>query len=213
MPKDFDIKNKFDTYIHFVLKQVHPDIGITEASTRSLNLMLHNLAERMCNTMSTLTLKSDKKTITSREVQTAVRLLFPGELGKHAVDMGVKAVTKYTSSSGGSKSNPSTKAKRSGLVVAPGLAERILRAKTTKSRIGQGAPVYFAAVLEYFSAEILELSGTAARDNKVARITPRHLTLAVQNDEELRLMFKDASLAAGVLPNIHAVLLPKRKYK
>jgi len=77
--------------------------------------------------------------------------------------------------------------------------------------MGAGAPVYLAAVLEYLCAEILELAGNAARDNKKSRIIPRHITLAVKNDEELNKLLGGVTIAAGgVLPNIHAVLLPKR---
>ena len=78
-------------------------------------------------------------------------------------------------------------------------------------RIGGGAPVYLSSVLEYLTAEILELAGNAARDNKKARIIPRHLQLAIRNDEELHKLLSHVTIAqGGVLPNIQAVLLPKK---
>lgn len=76
-------------------------------------------------------------------------------------------------------------------------------------RIGSGAPVYLAAVLEYLAAEILELAGNAARDNKKSRIVPRHLQLAVRNDEELNKLLGSVVISqGGVLPHIMAELLP-----
>jgi histone H2A len=89
---------------------------------------------------------------------------------------------------------------------------RFLRKSRYGARVGGGAPVYLSAVLEYLAAEILELAGNAARDNKRTRITPRHIQLAVRNDEELNKLLGGVTIASGgVLPNIHAVLLPKKK--
>ena len=91
---------------------------------------------------------------------------------------------------------------------------RYLKRGNFAKRIGGGAPVYMAAVLEYLAAEILELAGNAARDHKRSRIIPRHIQLAVRNDEELNRLFAGVTIASGgVLPNIHAVLLPKKKGK
>lgn len=71
--------------------------------------------------------------------------------------------------------------------------------------------MYLAAVLEYLSAEVLELAGNAARDNKKGRITPRHIMMSVKNDDELNQLFSNVIIpGSGVLPNINQVLLPKQ---
>jgi histone H2A len=107
-----------------------------------------------------------------------------------------------------------TASARAGLQFPVGRIGRYLRQGKYASRMGAGAPVYLAAVLEYLCAEILELAGNAARDNKKSRIVPRHITLAVKNDEELNKLLGHVTIAAGgVLPNIHAVLLPKKVTK
>ncbi|XP_051897287.1 histone H2A, sperm-like [Pristis pectinata] len=100
---------------------------------------------------------------------------------------------------------------RAGLQFPVGRVHRLLRKGNYAERVGAGAPVYLAAVLEYLTAEILELAGNAARDNKKTRIIPRHLQLAVRNDEELNKLLGGVIIAqGGVLPNIQAVLLPKK---
>ena len=107
-----------------------------------------------------------------------------------------------------------TSSAKAGLQFPVGRIGRYLRQGKYATRMGAGAPVYLAAVLEYLCAEILELAGNAARDNKKARIVPRHITLAVKNDEELNKLLGGVTIASGgVLPNIHAVLLPKKTVK
>lgn len=95
-----------------------------------------------------------------------------------------------------------------------GRVHRLLRKGNYAQRIGSGAPVYLTSVLEYLAAEILELAGNAARDNKKSRIIPRHLQLAIRNDEELNKLLGHVTIAqGGVLPNIHQSLLPAKKTK
>lgn len=116
----------------------------------------------------------------------------------------------------GGKQAKRTKAKsrsaKAGLQFPVSRVHRYLRQTTHHFRIASGAPVYQAAVMEYLTAEILELAGNAARDNKKTRIIPRHILLAVANDEELHQLLKGVTIASGgVLPNIHPELLKKRK--
>ena len=115
---------------------------------------------------------------------------------------------------GKAKAKAKTRSYRAGLQFPVGRVHRYLRKGHYADRIGSGAPVYLAAVLEYLSAEILELAGNAARDNKKQRIIPRHLQLAVRNDEELNKLLSGVTIASGgVLPNIQASLLPKKSDK
>ncbi|XP_009859881.1 histone H2A [Ciona intestinalis] len=100
---------------------------------------------------------------------------------------------------------------RAGLQFPVGRVHRMLKKGHYAERVGAGAPVYLASVLEYLTAEILELAGNAARDNKKARIIPRHMQLAIRNDEELNTLLGHVTIAqGGVLPNIQSALLPKQ---
>ena len=104
-----------------------------------------------------------------------------------------------------------SKTARSGLQFPVGRVHRLLKRGNYSKRTGSGAAVYLAAVMEYLSAEILELAGNAARDNKKKRVVPRHLLLAIRNDEELNKLLQGVTISqGGVLPNINAVLLPKK---
>ncbi|KAI5306557.1 histone H2B [Ascosphaera pollenicola] len=91
-------KETYSSYIYKVLKQVHPDTGISYRAMSILNSFVNDIFERVATEASKLAAYNKKSTISSREIQTAVRLILPGELAKHAVSEGTKAVTKYSSS-------------------------------------------------------------------------------------------------------------------
>jgi histone H2A len=105
-----------------------------------------------------------------------------------------------------------SKSTRAGLQFPVGRINSLLKKGRYAKRTGGGAPVYMAAVLEYLTAEIVELAGNASRDYKRTRITPRHIQLAIRNDEELSRFIGSNTIIAqgGVLPNINAALLPKK---
>eukprot|EP00591_Stephanopyxis_turris_P000099 CAMPEP_0195517998 /NCGR_PEP_ID=MMETSP0794_2-20130614/11918_1 /TAXON_ID=515487 /ORGANISM="Stephanopyxis turris, Strain CCMP 815" /LENGTH=118 /DNA_ID=CAMNT_0040646889 /DNA_START=52 /DNA_END=408 /DNA_ORIENTATION=- len=87
----------FNSYIYKVLKQVHPEAGISKRAMSIMNSFVNDTFDRMADEAVRLSRNNQKKTLTSREIQTSVRLILPGELAKHAVSEGTKAVTKYTS--------------------------------------------------------------------------------------------------------------------
>jgi histone H2A len=135
--------------------------------------------------------------------------------------MSAKAVAKPVGAGKGGKGGrgkdgkkSQTKSSKAGLQFPVGRIGRFLKKGKYATRVGAGAPVYLAAILEYLTAEVLELAGNAARDNKKTRIVPRHIQLAVRNDEELNKLFGGVTIAqGGVLPNIHSVLIPKSSVK
>ena len=88
----------YSTYIYKVLKQVHPDTGISKRGMSIMNSFINDIFERIASEAGKLARYNKKSTLSSREVQTAIRLILPGELAKHAVSEGTKAVTKFTSS-------------------------------------------------------------------------------------------------------------------
>lgn len=209
-----DRKLKFHVYITRVLKQVHPDTGMTASAMVIMNDYVLDVFHQIMKEAIVLLELSGKNTMTAREIQTGVRFSLPGELAKHAVSEGTKAVTKFCSSPA-PKNNGKVQSKsaKAGLVFPVGKIHTLMKTKYP-GRIAQGAPIYLAAVMEYMVAEVLELSGNAARDNRKMRIIPRHIMLAIKNDEELWRFCQTITFAGGgVLPHIHARLLPPKVHQ
>ena len=212
MPKDIDEQYNFNNYISKVLKQVHPSAAITIAARNQVNLLLHQVLDDLVRTMETLRKSSGAtKTISSRTVMFAVRMIFPGEIAKHSVSELTKSVTKYLTSESGVKGSPKTKASRAGLQFPPSRIENILRTLLPHVRLAESAPVAVAGVLEYLAAEILELAGNAARDSRRTRLTMHHIFYAISLDEELAKMFRNTTFGTSVVRNVHRLLLPGPK--
>ncbi|XP_078403598.1 histone H2A-like [Cetorhinus maximus] len=112
---------------------------------------------------------------------------------------------------GKGRAKAKTRSSRAGLQLPVGRIHRLRCKGHYAEQVGARAPVYLAVVLEYLTAKILELAGNVAQDNKKTRIIPLRLQLTIRNDEELNKLLGGVTIAqGGVLPNIQAVLLPKK---
>ena len=110
------------------------------------------------------------------------------------------------------KKAPMSKSVRAGLQFPVGRIHRFLKEQINgKNRVGVSAAVYTAAILEYLSAEVLELAGNASKELRMKRITPRHLQLAVRGDEELDALISATIAGGGVIPHIHKSLIASKK--
>jgi len=205
----------FTLYIKKVLKQVHPDTMISQSTVDLLNFIVNKIGDAIVEESNRLihpihykdlaSHADEKKTISSREIQTSVRLVIPGELTKHAISQGTKAVTKYASSK-----TPGSKSARAGLQFSVARSENLIEkhAQGKETRIGGTSGVYLAAVLEYIAAEILELAGNVCHDDRKKIITQEHVKSAIHNDNELdALLFQNHIL----LPGTKKVKYPKGK--
>ncbi|KAL7084126.1 hypothetical protein ACP275_14G205500 [Erythranthe tilingii] len=124
------------------------------------------------------------------------------------------ASTKTNTNNGRGKKSKVSRSAKAGLEFPVGRICRLLKAGRYASRIGAGAPAYLAAVLEYLAAEVLEVAGNVVKKTNKTRITPKAITAAVTNDEELNKLFKGVTIAGGgVMPNRHRNLLPESSAK
>jgi histone H3/H4 len=175
------LSNLYDT-IKAVLAQVHPDMNITQSGLIEINRLINDMIK---------TLITQVDDVSTLSIQSAVKSIIGGELSKHAVSEGTKAVTKYNSKIPFTKNiTKSQVPELCGLQISIETVETIMQSHMEESHvIEQTTSVYFGAVLEYMIAEILELAGNAARSYHKVRITVHHISEAIKSDEELNKVF------------------------
>ena len=182
-------KIKLETYIYRVFKQIQPEMRISEECKVYVNGLLIKFLEEFVPLSVTMVEHSRQKTLSSRDVQSAVRVFFVGLLAKHAVSEGTKAVVKFISTPINKKKR-TTAAKKSGLQFPPArvrsFMESIIPDYKTDVRISSTAPVYLAAVLEYMTAELLELGVPFANTALRSTLRSEDIAKAIENDDELR---------------------------
>lgn len=169
--------------------------------------MLLELMDKIVQEAVFLVGTSGRATLISRDIQTAARLVLGGELAKHAVVEGMRALTKFT---GVERTKEKSRTYRAGLTLPVTRIWAFIKRKS-RLRVSVTAGAYLAAVVEYIGAEILELAGYAARDMNRVRITPRHIMLAISGDQELSTLFTGTIPFAGVPPSsIHEkIIIPE----
>jgi histone H2B len=189
----------FEIYISKVLKQVSPDNGITLNAKQQLNSFLCILLKEISTMTIDLTNISKKKTISLKEIKNALNIVLFGELLSCSLKEGEKACESYSNETKGSRQN------RANIIFPPSLIENFLRSNSRFS-IASLTPIYLAAVLEFITFEILDISVKNSKERKHNRITVRDMELAVRNDIELDTLFKKYNitfLGGGVVPFIH----------
>ncbi len=200
---------RLDIYISRLLKQVHKDISIGLSAKNTLNLMIQNTVERILDVSQDLVQLSNRKTIGSREVQSGVIMILPGELAKHAVSEATRSLGIFGGAIAGTQGKPVSKSARASLVMPVARIGGFMKYKAGGYRQGAGGPVYMASVVEYLTAEILELAGNVARDGKRKTISSRHIFLAVKHDDDLQKLFENVQISNDVVPSIHSFFFPK----
>lgn len=201
-----DLKKKshyFELYISKVLKQISESSAITLNAKQQLNSFLVIILRFICTHIFKLISISKKKTISVKEVENSLKLLFSGELLLNSTKEGIKSCEIYTQND--VKGNRQHKAK---IIFPISVVEKFLRSNTVM--ISSLVPVYIASVLEYLTFEILDMSVILTNEYKHNRITVRDLELSIRNDVELDLLFRKLNISFLGGGGIHESLVKKK---
>lgn len=206
-------KNRyFEHHIRKILKEVSPDRDITQHAKTQLNDLVIITCKLINNKIRQILSSSKKKTITGDEIDSALKLLFIGQLAQKASDEGKRCLQQYNDNSKTMKGQ--SKHLKASILIPPSILERILRMSGSHFHVGYTAPIVLAGAIEYFIAQILELSMLVNVNNpkKNVRITINDLETGVRSDKEMSHFFTKHNIhffEAGIVPFIHPEILSK----
>lgn len=215
--KSKKLSPSFKTYIHKVLKQVSPESSIRNDAIGQLDEYVKILAGKLSQSSRNSCRQAGKSTVGKTEVVLAVRLHLPGELAKHAVAEIEKACAKFNSEKPETTSRSVRREAQAGLTFSVALSEKFIRNfNESNLNVSKNSSVALAAVLEYITAEIMELSANVSRDNKLKIIRVRDIFLAIEADSELSSLTHLLGVEfinCGVVPGINPALEPTKEKK
>lgn len=173
---------KLTSFIYKVLKQVAADQGISKMASEEVEKINHLLIAAVMKRVNLLIAVEKRKTVKSRTIEAAIRMVLPEGLRKHAISEGTKAVTKFNASlgyPGDEKEKPTSVSVRAGLTFPTKRIETAIRKLGVAPRVGVGAPVFLTAVLEALTYKLFEAASEIVKANKKVRVTLRFLREAI----------------------------------
>jgi len=198
MPREFKDQFSFRQYILKLGHQIYIDMELASSASNEINLIAHHIIEKLINYASQLTLSRNAKTLSSKDIEAAVKLVLVGDLSKNAIKEATNAVSKFrTNKQNKPGKKHMSKSERSGLIFPVSRVANIMKTYMKNDRLSGESSIYLTAVLEYIIAEILELASHSAKDFKKKRISTKHIADAIRNDSELGKILEDITLSGN----------------
>lgn len=202
------ISVQLERYIYRELKQVAPDLGITSLASQSIQRLLGLVFSRIMAVANALMRSAERKTLAIRDVQSAIALVFSGELRRHTVSEGTRASVRYNISIGERRAGPpQTLSSRAGLTFPIARFVHAARALSFNKRISERAIVFLVGALEHVAGLLLEYAGNQSRKAKKARIATKYIQNAINSDEDFSKLFGGELLGTNLLGNTFISLL------
>lgn len=205
-------KHYFEHHIRKILKEVCSDRDITQQAKSQLNDLAIITCKLISNKISYILRASGKKTITENEIESAIKLIFTGQLCQKSVEEGKKSLQNYLTSSKDEELKGQSRHVKANILIPPSILEKFLR--VNDSHISYHAPIFLAGVIEYFLSQLIELANNVSDNNnkKGVRITVYDLETGVRSDRELNSFFTKNNIYfynSGIVPFIHPHLKTK----